>query len=127
MGKKILIIEDNADLRRILALTLRYMDYEPLEAKDGYVGIEMSLAEHPDLVLLDLGLPGMNGIETAKRIKKNPDTVEIPIVAYTAWSQAEIESKAREAGLVEFLQKPVSLNAIINAIERLTKTKASTH
>jgi len=127
MGKKILIIEDNADLRRILALTLRYMDYEPLEAKDGYVGIEMSLAERPDLVLLDLGLPGMNGIETAKKIKKNPYTVQIPIVAYTAWSQTEIEAKAREAGLEEYLQKPVSLNAIINVIERLTKQKAPTH
>jgi CheY-like chemotaxis protein len=126
MGKKILIIEDNGDLRRILALTLRYMGYEPLEAKDGYVGIQMSLAESPDLVLLDLGLPGMSGIETAREIKKNPDTVQIPIVAYTVWPQRDAEQDAREAGLEEYLQKPASLNTIISVIERLTKQKAST-
>ena len=126
MGKKILIIEDNADLRRILAFTLRYMGYEPLEAKDGYVGIRMSLAERPDLVLLDLGLPGMSGIETANEIKKNPDTVQIPIVAYTAWPQRDAEEQAREAGLEEYLQKPVSLTTIVDVIERLTKQKAST-
>lgn len=125
MAKKILIIEDEAQLRYIIALTLRYMNYEPLEAEDGYAGIQTSLAEHPDLVLLDLGLPGMSGFDTAKKIKENPQTRQIPIVALTGWEPRQFEGKARQVGMAAYLQKPVSLAAIIRQIESLTAPKTS--
>jgi two-component system KDP operon response regulator KdpE len=121
MSKKILIIEDHLQMRAMLALTLRYMDYEPLEAEDGYAGIEKSVAEHPDVVLLDLGLPGISGLETAKKIKENPETGDIPIIAFTAWDQREFETKAHEAGMAAYLQKPVSLSEIVQRIEMLTE------
>lgn len=125
MGKKILIIEDEAQLRYVIALTLRYMNYEPLEAEDGHAGIRTSLAEHPDLVLLDLGLPGMNGFDTAKKIKENPQTGHIPIVALTGWEPRQFEATARQAGMAAYLQKPVSLATIINQIESLTSSDRS--
>jgi len=104
----------------MLALTLRCQDYEPLEAEDGHTGIEKSIAEHPDLVLLDLGLPDISGLDTAKKIKDNPQTCDIPIVAFTGWNQKDFESKTREAGMDAYLQKPVSLSAIVQSIEMLT-------
>ena len=125
MAKKILIIEDQAQLRYMMALTLRYMNYEALEAKDGYAGIQTSLAEHPDLVLLDLGLPGMSGFDTAKKIKENPQTGQIPIVALTGWEPSLFAAKARQAGMVVYLQKPVSLATIVERIETLTRPVAA--
>ena len=125
MNKKVLIIEDHLDMRTMLALTLRYMDYEPLEAADGYAGIEKTVAEHPDLVLLDLGLPGISGLDTAKRIKANPRTGDIPIIAFTGWDPREFEAKAREAGMAAYLQKPVSLSEIVRRIEMLTRSDPS--
>jgi two-component system KDP operon response regulator KdpE len=127
MGKKILIIEDHPDARRILALSLRHLGYEALEAQDGYAGIAMGLAEHPDLILLDLGLPGLTGIDTAKRIKADAETTQIPIVAYTAWHRREMEAKARDAGVVEYLVKPTPVNMIAAVIERLTEKNSSAH
>jgi len=125
MAKKILIIEDQAQLRCMLALALRYMNYEPLEAEDGYAGIQTSLKEHPDLVLLDLGLPGMSGIDTARKIKENPQTGEIPIVALTGWEPRQFETQTRQVGMAAYLQKPVSLATIIARIESLTRPNTS--
>jgi CheY-like chemotaxis protein len=125
MAKKILIVEDEAQLRYIIALTLRYMNYEPVEAKDGYAGVQASLAEHPDLVLLDLGLPGMSGFDTAKKIKENPQTGQIPIVALTGWEPRQFEAKARQVGMAAYLQKPVSLATIVKQIESLTAPDTS--
>ena len=125
MGKRILIIEDHLQLRAMLALTLRHMDYEPLEAEDGYAGIEKTVAEHPDLVLLDLGLPGISGLDTAKMIKGNPQTGNIPIIAFTGWDPREFEAKSREAGMAAFFQKPVSLREIVKKIETLTRPAIS--
>ena len=125
MAKKILIIEDEAQLRFIIALTLRYMNYEPLEAEDGYAGVQTSLSEHPDLVLVDLGLPGMSGFDTAKKIKENPQTGQIPIVALTGWEPRQFEAKARQVGMAAYLQKPVTLANIIKQIESLTASDKS--
>ncbi|MGE5302411.1 MAG: response regulator [Alphaproteobacteria bacterium] len=122
MSKKVLIIEDHIQMRAMLALSLRYMDYEPLEAGDGYAGIEKTVADHPDLVLLDLGLPGISGLDTAKRIKENPQTGNIPIIAFSGWDPREFEAKAREAGMAAYLQKPVSLREIARRIEMLTQS-----
>jgi two-component system phosphate regulon response regulator PhoB len=125
MAKKILIIEDQAQLRYLIAFALRYMNYEPLEAEDGYAGIQTSLAEHPDLVLLDLSLPGMSGIDTAKKLKENPRTGQIPIIALTGWEPRQFEAKARQVGMAAYLQKPVSLATIIERIESLTSPDTS--
>lgn len=118
--KKILIIDDQADVRRVLTITLRHMGYETCEAADAGAGIRMSLIESPDLIVMDLSLPDSSGLETAKRIKENSRTTHIPIVACSGWKSDEIRAQAEQAGIVEFLSKPISPELLAAVIEKLT-------
>jgi CheY-like chemotaxis protein len=118
--KKILIIEDHPDVRRVLTITLRHLGYETCEAADAGAGIRMSLIENPDLIMMDLSLPDSSGLETAKRIKENSQTNHIPIVACSGWESDEILAQAAEAGIVEFLAKPISPELLAAVIEKLT-------
>ena len=121
MRKKILIIENHAESREVLSRILRYKGYKPLEAKDGYEGIAMSLAEHPDLVLMDLTLPSLSGFNTARKIKANLETAQIPIVAYTAWYEQNMRAQALKAGITKYLVKPVPPEVLVEVIEKLTR------
>jgi len=118
--KKILIIDDQADVRRVLTISLRHLGYETCEASDGSAGIRMSQIEHPDLIVMDLSLPDSSGLETAKRIRTNSQTSHIPIVACSGWKSDEILEQAAEAGIVEFLAKPISPELLAEVIEKLT-------
>ena len=126
MSKKILIVEDSTALRDLVARILRHKGYEPLEAKDGYEAMAMILTEHPDLVLMDLTLPDLSGFDAARRIKANPTTAQIPIVAYTAWDQQGMRAKARKAGISRYLVKPVPAEVLVEVIEDLTMRSEST-
>jgi CheY-like chemotaxis protein len=118
--KKILIIDDHPDIRRVLTITLRHLGYHTCEASDASGGIRMSLLENPDLIVMDLSLPDSSGLETAKRIKENSRTSQIPIVACSGWNSDEIVTQAVEAGIVEFLAKPISPELLAEVIEKLT-------
>ena len=118
--KKILIIDDHPGVRRVLTITLRHLGYETCEASDGSAGIRLSLLESPDLIVMDLSLPDSSGLETAKRIKENLQTSHIPIVACSGWKSDEILGQAAEAGIVEFLAKPISPELLAEVIEKLT-------
>lgn len=120
MPGKILIVEDSADFRQILAFTLR--PYRVTEAADGQEGIEKALAEAPDLIVMDLGLPGINGIEATVRLKQNPKTTHIPVIAYTVWGD-EFKEEAMEAGMAEFLPKITPPQALKKVIERFLQKK----
>ena len=106
MAKKILVIEDENDSRFVLICQLRFMGYEPLEAATGEQGIERATAERPNLILMDLAMPNLTGIEIATILKKNPATAHIPIVAYTAWEHSTWKEPALQAGMVEYLINP---------------------
>ena len=118
--KKILIIDDHADVRRVLTITLRHLGYETCEASDASTGIRMSLMENPDLIVMDVSLPDSSGLETAKRIKENSQTSHIPIVACSGWKNDEILAQAEQAGIVEFLSKPISPELLAAVIEKFT-------
>jgi CheY-like chemotaxis protein len=120
MGKKILVVEDIEDSRSILVLMLqRYCGYETIEAATGVEAVEKATADKPDLIVMDLGLPCMSGIDAAKILKENSSTAQIPIVAHTAWSAAQWGDRARNAGMIEFLEKPVPINVMKQTIEKL--------
>jgi CheY-like chemotaxis protein len=106
MPGKILIVEDQLDHRSILALVLRRMSYQVIEAVDGQQGIDIAMSESPDLIIMDLGLPGIDGIETTIRLKQNPKTSRIPVIAHTIWDEQEHKQKALNAGMVGYLTKP---------------------
>jgi two-component system, cell cycle response regulator DivK len=118
MAKRILIVEDNEDSRFILLITLRRLGYEITEAESGTQGVEKALSQRPDLIVMDLGLPGISGIDAARAIKENLTTAHIPIIAHSAWSPSQWKEAALKAGMVHYLEKPVSKELMKATIER---------
>ena len=118
MAKRILIVEDNVDSRFILDVILRSIGYETIEAASGTQGVEKALIGSPDLILMDLGLPGMSGIDAARVIKNNPIVARIPIIAHSAWSPSQWKEEALKAGMVEYLEKPTSRELMKATIEK---------
>ena len=118
MTKTVLIVDDNEHLREILASILRYSGYETVEAGTGTQAIQKAAAAHPSLILLDLELPDIKGIDLARKIKKTPAISHIPIIACSASSGWEWREEALRAGMVEYLQKPISFAAMKAIIDQ---------
>ena len=119
MSNRILVVEDRDDLRTILVSILRrFCGYETIEAANGAEAIEKAVAEKPDLILMDLDLPDISGIDAAKAVKENPNTAHIPIVAQTAWSSRQWKGKVLSTGMVDYLEKPVSMELMKATIEK---------
>jgi CheY-like chemotaxis protein len=121
MAKRVLIVDDNEHLRVILASILRFSGYEILEAESGTQAIEKALSAKPNLILLDLDLTDMSGLDAARVIRKNSTTASIPIIACSAWSGREWREKALSAGMVDYLQKPIPSAVIKAKIEQFIR------
>lgn len=119
MPPKILIVEDHRDSREVLAIMLRSMGYEVIEAANGQEAIEKAGVEEPDLVIMDLGLPGISGIEATVKLKQDPKTAHIPVIAYSAWSEEQYRAQALKAGMVEYLPKPTAPRVFQKVLQRL--------
>jgi two-component system cell cycle response regulator DivK len=104
--KKILIVEDT-DLNRDLLVQLLEDDYQIVTAEDGEAGIAIAGQEHPDLILMDLSLPKIDGWQATRRIKADANLREVPIIALTAHAMLGDEEKARAAGCNDYLSKPI--------------------
>jgi two-component system, cell cycle response regulator DivK len=120
MNKKILVVEDHPDIRRLLTLSLRRQGYEIIETNTGSTAVTLVLSEKPDLVLLDLSLPDLSGLELARTIKQNPQTTEIPLVALSGYTGSDIANQALEAGMAEYLVKPTETKRLVEVIKKLT-------
>jgi two-component system cell cycle response regulator DivK len=119
MARRILVVEDRHDSRTILVTILkRFCGYETIEAANGTEAIEKALAEKPDLILMDLDLPDISGMDAARAVKENPDTAHIPIIAQTAWSSRQWRGKVMKMGMVDYLEKPVSIELMKTTIEK---------
>ena len=116
--KKILIVED-VELNRDLLVQLLEDDYELVEASDGRQGLEVAGQEKPDLVLLDISLPEMDGYEVAARIRQTDGIESIPIIAVTAHAMAGDEEKALAAGCSDYLSKPIDEDELWSKVARL--------
>lgn len=123
MTKKILIVEDDKDSRFILSAQVRLIGYEPVEASSANDAIQKAAAENPGLILMDLAMPGMTGIDAAKKLKENPNTAHIPIIAYTAWDGDRWRNPALDAGMVGYLVKPVRPERLRSTIEKFIRTQ----
>ncbi len=120
MPKRILIVEDDVDNRRIVAKTLSVEGYEIIEAVDGIEALAHAQADHPDLILMDLALPNMDGWEATRRLKSDPRTRTIPVVALTAVAMRGDEEQARAAGCDDYLSKPARPVAIREMVRKYT-------
>ncbi len=116
---RILLVEDNELNRDMLSRRLLRKGYEVLLALDGGEGVAMARAESPDLILMDMSLPVLDGWEATRRLKAEPGTRGIPVIALTAHAMAGDEEKARSAGCDDFDTKPVELPRLLTKIEAL--------
>jgi CheY-like chemotaxis protein len=118
---KILLIEDNEQNRDALARRLQRRGYDVIMAADGQQGIAMAQSELPDLILMDLNLPDVDGWEATQIIKKTPKTQVIPIMAMTAHAIAGDQERALQAGCDDYHAKPVEFTRLLEQIEALLK------
>ena len=125
MIKKILIAEDNPDCCELLVFLLRRMGYDALGVQTGEDAIAHALSSHPDLIFMDLGLPGIDGIAAAAAIKNNPETAGIPIVGLSARLELTWKARALHAGMTMYLTKPAAPHAIRRIIEQLTNADSA--
>ena len=116
---KILLVEDNEMNRDMLSRRLARKGYDIVLAEDGQRAIDMAGSECPDLILMDMSLPVIDGWEATRRIKGSADTLGIPIIALTAHAMASDREKAMEAGCDDYDTKPVELARLLGKIERL--------
>jgi two-component system cell cycle response regulator DivK len=116
MSKRILVVEDQEDNRRILRDLLASAGYETLEAENGEEGIAAAAAERPDLILMDIQLPLLDGYEATRRIKADPELRGIPVIVVTSYALSGDEAKARAAGCDAYVTKPYSPRQLLTKI-----------
>jgi CheY-like chemotaxis protein len=117
-NRKILVIEDNALNMKLVRSLLKIGKFEILEAEDAESGIQLMRQHLPDLVLMDVQLPGMNGLKATRMIKRDPTIKEIPIVALTSYAMQGDEEKAAEAGCSGYITKPIDTKSFLQVIDK---------
>jgi CheY-like chemotaxis protein len=120
----ILLVEDNEDNQEIYRIILAHHGYEVLQAYDGGLGVEMARAHAPDLILMDLTMPLVDGLEATRMLKADPATAAIPIVALTAHTGSEDQAAAAAAGCAAFLSKPVEPGRVAAEVRRILEGAA---
>jgi two-component system cell cycle response regulator DivK len=110
--KKILVVDDNNDSRELVVKVLKNQGYEMIEAIDGEDALEKAVSEKPDLILMDISIPKINGYEVTKRLKSLEEVKEIPVVALTAHAMRGDRAKALEAGCEGYISKPINVREL---------------
>ncbi len=122
---RILLVEDNDMNRDMLSRRLKRKGYDVVVAVDGEQGVAMATSENPELILLDMSLPVIDGWEETRQIKASPETARIPIIALTAHAMAPDREKALAAGCDDYDTKPIELQRLLAKIEHLLGSAAS--
>jgi len=115
---KILVIEDNEKNRYLISFILRDSGYDVIEAITGEDGVETVIREHPDLVLMDIQLPGIDGYETTRRIRASPADDTLPIIALTSFAMTGDRERALAAGCTGYIEKPINPDTIMGEIQK---------
>ncbi|HEX3049113.1 MAG TPA: response regulator [Aggregatilineaceae bacterium] len=118
MAKRILYVEDNFQNKRLVRKILTAKGYDVLEADDGLTGVEVASKEVPDLILMDISLPGIDGVEATQRIKAQTATAHIPIIALTANAMRGDRERFIAAGCDDYLPKPISTSDLITMLHK---------
>jgi two-component system, cell cycle response regulator DivK len=115
-GKKILLVEDNPVNRRLAVFLLRAHGYDVREATTGLEALEMLGKERPDLIVMDIQLPGMDGLEVTRKLKEQPSTADIPVIAVTSFAMKGDREKALAAGCAGYVTKPIDKKTFIEEV-----------
>ena len=119
MKEKILIVEDNSLHTKLIEMTLRTKNYTLLKATDGEKALDMAIRERPDLIIMDLNLPGMTGFEVTKKLRENPAFSHTPIIAITAYAMKRDREMVIESGCDAYLSKPIDTRELPGVIAEL--------
>ena len=111
-NQRVLVVEDNRDNMILIVDVLESLDYDVIQAQDGEQGVSLANSERPDLILMDLSLPKMDGWEAARTIKANDELKQIPIIALTAHAMMGDRERALEAGCDDYMTKPINLQTL---------------
>lgn len=118
MSNSILVIEDNQDNMMLISDILLSLNYKVLKAVDGEQGLQMAVSERPDLILMDLSLPRMDGWTVTRHIKANDELKDIPVIALTAHAMIGDRERALEAGCDDYMSKPIIIRELINKLAK---------
>lgn len=124
MKKRILIVEDNDLNLKLFRDLLGAHGYDTIETKEGLEAITLTRAEHPDLILMDIQLPEISGLDVTRRIKADPSICDIPIIAVTAFAMKDDEEKILAAGCEAYLSKPISIMTFMETVRRFLGQEA---
>ena len=116
--KRILAVDDEPHILKLIVFSLKAHGFEMLEASDGLAAVEVATAEHPDLVLLDVMMPVIDGYEACRRIRSNPETADIPVFMLTAKAQAAEQQIGLDAGAVDYICKPFTPKDLVARVEK---------
>lgn len=122
-NNKILLVEDEPDIIRLVKFTLEQRNFEVVATSNGLAAIEIASTENPDLILLDVMMPVINGYETCERLKKNEKTKDIPVIILSAKAQKKEVDRALRAGAADFIAKPFSPRQLREKIEKTLTIK----
>ena len=115
----ILIIEDNEKNRKLERDVLQFNGYETIESETAEEGIRLAQERHPALILMDVQLPGMNGIEALARLRTDPETRDVPVIAVTASAMTQDRQKIMDAGFDGYQRKPLDLKEFLEAVRKI--------
>ena len=124
MSEKILIVDDDANLLRLIGQVLQRAGYQPIAATNGASALQKIRGEQPDLVILDVMLPGMSGIELCKQLRENEETAALPIIMLSALGQVDNTIEGLEAGADEYLSKPINPKELVARVRALLQRTA---
>lgn len=120
----VLLVEDDEDTRQMYALSLEWYGFRIRQARDGLEGVSLAVAAQPDVIVMDLAMPRMDGVEATRRIKSDPATASIPVVVLTALTSPGDCARALQAGADDFLTKPVDPDALAYRLQhRLSRRR----
>ena len=118
---RVLIVEDQTDIRKLIRMTLEFEDFEIHEASDGASGLGMARAIKPDLVILDVMPPGLDGIEVCRRLRANPDTRNVPIIMLTARGEEADRIRGLDTGADDYITKPFSMTELLARVRAVLR------
>lgn len=121
MNKKILVVEDQADIRKMMKILLELHGFDVIEAADGYEAVEKAVDEPPDLILMDMAMPVMDGLDSSRAIRLHDALADVPIVAVTAFGEFYAE-RAQAAGCTDILQKPIDFTRLKPIVDHYINT-----
>lgn len=120
---RILVVDDEADIVSTVKYRLEFCEFEVVTASNGQEGLEKASSEKPDLILLDISMPIMNGHEMLERLKNSPDIKDIPVIVVSAFSDAKDVNKAAELGIADYVTKPFDFTELVGKISNTLGNK----